>query len=161
MSEVFVYTMNRVGSVGAWSRYLFPFEIDYQVQLGTKLYLRSGDSVYLVDKALDHDLVDEDEQPIEAVVWWPWLDMGRVGMDKYLEAMDLVGSGPGTVKVEIGYDQDNPEAFTEVIEIPMDTLVGEKIPIEATAPSFSLRLTFTGRFKLKLANLYLIDRGRQ
>ena len=40
-TEVFCYTMNELGSRGAWSRYIFPWDIEAQAQLNNDLYLRT------------------------------------------------------------------------------------------------------------------------
>lgn len=155
--QVFVYTMSRVGSVGAWSRYIFPWEIQDTAVLGEKLYLRSGSSVYVVDEESDTDA----GTPIEGIVQWPWLDFGTPGSTKMLQAVDVVGDGSGTVSLQIGYDQRTVEAFTQPYTIPIDTLTGMPIPMPVSAPTLSVRLSFTGNWSLQAVNVYLAESRRK
>jgi hypothetical protein len=154
--QVFVYTMNRTGQVGAWSRYVFPFNIDATAQLGETLYLRSGDVIYRVDEDADNDA----GTPIVGVVQWPWLDFGSPGATKMLQSVDVVGSGPGTVSLQIGYDQRAVEAFTPSYTIPIDTLTGMPVPMPVSAPTLSVRLTFTGKWSLQAVNVNLAENRR-
>ena len=48
-TEAFVYTINQVGRMGAWSRYLFPFDIDYYATVGNDLFVREGNRVLRLD----------------------------------------------------------------------------------------------------------------
>lgn len=154
--QVFVYTMNRVGQVGAWSRYVFPFEIDATAQLGETLFLRSGDSIYRVTE----DATTDAGAPIEGIVQWPWLDFGTPGVTKMLQSLDVVGEGPGNVSLQVGYDQRSVEAFTPAYTIPIDTLTGMPVPIPVSAPTLSVRLTFTGKWSLQAVNVNLAENRR-
>lgn len=157
-TEVFVYTMNRVGQVGAWSRYLFPFEISAFAQLGDKMLVRAGESIIELDDELLVDFEgDEDESEIEATLQWPWLDFGRPGGTKMLHGFDIVGLG--AAEIEVGYDQTNLGTFTEPYELPADSLPGQMIAFPLSAPSMSIRLTYTGAWEFNALNLYLDDFG--
>jgi hypothetical protein len=94
----------------------------------------------------------------EGVVQWPWLDLGNIGVQKTLEAFDLVGTGE--VDVQIGYNQKDLSAYTTAYTIAeCDTLPAEPIPLPLSAPSFSLKLTFAGgqSWEWQAANLYVGD----
>lgn len=155
-STAFVYTMNRTGQVGAWSRYVFPFEIDATAQLGETLFLRSGDSIYRVTE----DATTDAGTPVEGIVQWPWLDFGTPGVTKMLQSLDVVGEGPGNVSLQVGYDQRSVEAFTPAYTIPIDTLTGMPVPIPVSAPTLSVRLTFTGKWSLQAVNVNLAENRR-
>lgn len=157
-TEVFVYTMNRVGQVGAWSRYLFPFEISAFAQLGDKMLVRAGESIIELDDELLVDFEgDEDEGAITATLQWPWLDFGRPGGTKMLHGFDIVGIG--APEIEVGYDQTNLGTFTEPYELPADSLPGQMIAFALSAPSMSIRLTYTGAWEFNALNLYMNDFG--
>lgn len=157
-TQVFVYTMNRVGQVGAWSRYLFPFFISAFAQFDNKMLVRADDAIIELDDGLLVDFEsDEDETPIEGTLWWPWLDMGSAGVTKMLDSFDIVGTGAPTI--EIGWDQTNLGTFTDPYELPADTLPGQRIPFPLSAPSFSIRLTYTGQWEFNALNIYLSDFG--
>lgn len=157
-TEVFVYTVTRVGSVGAWSRYVFPFVVSAFAQLGEKQYLRAGDDIIELDDALVNDYDgDEDEVPVTGVLQWNWLDFGRPGGTKMLEGFDIVGTGASAL--EVGWDQTNLSTFTTPYTMPADSLPGQMVPFALSAPSFSIRLTYQGAWEFNALNVYLSDFG--
>lgn len=176
-SQVFVYTVSQLGSVGAWSRYLFPFGIDYWTQDGATLVLRAGDLILEMDNDPNSTTVNDyvyngggerpaefpAEQPFVGQVWWPWLDLGAPGVDKNLEYFDYTGEGSAIL--EIGYAQDTskqtPGYFTEPYPLPPDTVTGDFIPFEVTAPSMSVRLTYNGGERWRLLTMALYLQGRR
>ncbi|MDQ7996061.1 MAG: hypothetical protein AAGC76_09420 [Luteibacter sp.] len=145
-TTVFVYTMNRVGAVGAWSRYVFPYAVDAFAQLGDDIYIRSGDDVLVVDENAVTDYAgDPREQVFTGLIQWPWLDFGAPGVTKQLVGFDIVGTG--ATNIQIGYDQSAKGTFTEPFLVPADTVPGMMIPLPVMAPSMSVRLTYTGGYK--------------
>lgn len=149
-SEVMVYTLTQVGQVGAWSRYIFPFPIDAWAQEGDDLYARDGNTVYRISEDIGcRDRWSGYEtgegaywERFDAIIQWPWLDMGPPGIDKQMEDFDVVGYGG--VEVEVGYDQTEPGYFTEPYPVVADTLRGTTIPMPLTSPSYSVRLRYRG-----------------
>lgn len=149
-AEVMVYTITQVGQVGAWSRYVFPFAIDDWTQEGDDLFVRDGDRVFRLSE--DIGAVDfylragegggEFGTPFDAIIQWPWLDMGRPGQDKQMESFDFVGYG--RAEIEIGFDQSEPGWFTEPYEVAPDTLPAQAVPMALTAPSYSARVRYHG-----------------
>ena len=176
-SQVFVYTVSQLGSVGAWSRYLFPFGIDYWIQDGTDLVLRAGDLVLEMENDPNSDVLNDyvwsgegakpegvpEEQPFVGQVWWPWLDLGAPGVDKNLEFFDYTGEGQAIL--EVGYAQDTskqtPGYFTEPYPLEADSVTGDFIPFEVTAPSMSVRLTYNGGERWRLLTMALYLQGRR
>lgn len=145
-TTVFVYTMNRAGEVGAWSRYEFPFQVDTFTQMGDGLYIRAGDDVLLVDEKADMDFDgDVRAQPFAGVVQWPWLDFGQPGQNKQLIGVDIatINANSASVQLEVGYDQSNKTSFTSPYDIPSDSVPGTIIPLPVMAASMSFRLTFS------------------
>ncbi len=143
---VYVYTLNQVGQVGAWSRYVFPFAIDDIAHEGNDLYVRNEDRVIrLSDQLPTSDQIGTGaglHQPFESIIWFPWLDMGQPGRDKIMDAFDVVGYGYASV--EFGYAQDQMQVFTDPVELDPDTLRGDPVMMPLTAPSFSVRLQYHG-----------------
>lgn len=157
-SHVFVYTMSRVGQVGAWSRYVFPFVISDWAIRGDDLFLRSGNFIHRIDDEVVGDEVSPgDIRLFEGMIQWPWLDFGQPGLTKSLYGFDMVGIGD--VSVEFGYDQSNGGAFTPPYLVPADTVPGMVIPMPLSAPSFSVRLTYDGsqQWQWNAFSLYLQD----
>lgn len=157
-TTVFVYTMNKVGAVGAWSRYVFPFGIDDFTQLGDDLYIRSGDDILKVDDDVVTDYAgDPREQVFTGLLQWPWLDFGAPGVTKQLVGFDIVGTGPS--QIQIGYDQSAKGVFTEAFTIPADSVPGMMIPLPVMAPSMSVKLTYPGgqKWQFNALNVTLSD----
>ena len=89
-TETFVYTMNKMGSKGAWSRYIFPWNVEAQAQLNNDLYLRSGDTIYIMDKErIDDQDENGDDVPVDMTIRWPYLDFGAPGVTKQMLGFDL------------------------------------------------------------------------
>jgi hypothetical protein len=144
-AEAFVLTMNGGEKDMSWSRYEFPAEITDWTIHEEALYLRAGNLVWEVsDEALmDDDQGTEGGTEFEGYIAWPYLDLGVMGYDKTMEGFDVVADG--TFRVSFGYDQKRPERFTAPYALDGDTVSGSgMIPLEITAPSFQLRLTFDG-----------------
>jgi hypothetical protein len=157
-STAFVYTMNKVGAVGAWSRYVFPFPIQDFTQLDDHLYIRSGNDVLRLDDGVITDFAgDPRELGFDGLIQWPWLDMGMPGITKQMVGFDLVGNG--VASIEFGFDQSQKGYFTDPYEVPEDTVPGMIIPMPLMAPSFSVRLTYEGgqAWKFDALNVYLND----
>lgn len=147
--------MNRRGGVhaGAWSRYIFPFTIEHFAHLENTLYMRHEDDVsFVIEGAIDDDGVG-----FTGVIQWPWLDFGSPGVNKMLDAFDIVGYG--TANIQIGYDQTNFNAFTDSYAISMDSVPGQVIPLPLTAPSMSVKLTMDPNqdWQWNALQLYLSD----
>lgn len=145
-TQVFVYTINRIGQVGAWTRYLYPFDISDYTVLGEDLYLRSGDTIRRVDNTRESDEMVIDDAIVAVPFNWSfqtqWLDMGRMSVTKMLVGFDIVGTGSPTV--EFGYNQTQGGLFTTPWEIPADSVPGQILMASLLTPSLSIRITYTG-----------------
>lgn len=153
----FVFTMN--GSSKSWSRYTIPFQVDDWVIKGDVLYLRSADSIFRLDIDEAQDVLEEGGVPVDVqgTIWWPYLDLGNPGTNKRVIGFDIVSDGEP--EIEFGHDQTNSLAFTDPYPIPADTVPGMMIPMPITAPSISVRVTFSGGepWHFRALNLYLSD----
>ena len=152
-NTVFIYTMNRGINQGAWSRYVFPWNIENFSHLGNTLYMRHGD---VISRVVQSGL-DDDGSPFDGIIQWPWLDFGAPGVNKMLIGFDIVGEG--TNSIEIGYDQNAAGTFTTSYPVPVDTYPGQVINLPVNAVSMSVRLTYDGGqdWQWNSMNLYLQD----
>lgn len=142
-SEAFVYSMTKIGGVGAWSRYVFPYLIDDWTIAGNTLALRSADYILRVDPAVVGDEVEPGEVvQAPGLIQWAWLDWGQPGAVKMVHGFDVVGEGE--VSVSFGFDQRNPALFTTPYTVQADTVAGPMIPMPLSAASLSVRLTYDG-----------------
>lgn len=161
-TTVFVYTINRLNAPGKWSRYVFPFPVDYFAQLGDSLYIRSGDDVLKVSANALSDYAGDPSLPsrsqvFDGIVQWNWLDDGQPGEEKSFDGIDVVGNG--APYVSMGYDQTQPLLFTEEYLVPPDSIPGALIPMPIMCPSCSVKLRYPGgqRWKVQSVNLWVND----
>lgn len=158
-TTAFIYTMNRAGQVGAWSRYLFPFPINQFTIRSDDLYIRSGDDVLRVDPTSVNDFDGDPvrEAPFDGIVQFQWLDFGQAGVNKQVMGFDMVGQG--IPSMQFGYNQALPDTFTTSFDVPADTVPGQIIPMPLLAPSISVKITYAGgqAWEFQALNLYLQD----
>lgn len=150
-TKVYVLQKSRKAKIEAWSRDELPVAITDQTHLGGDLYVRSGNRVFRVDSAVQSD----SGVPFSSLVWWPYLDMGSPGITKQLVGVDVVGRG--NVQVSIGYNQNDPTAYTTPITIGPDTVPGNLVPIPVAAPSMAVKLTWSGDWHMDSFALFLND----
>lgn len=145
-TQVFVYTMNRIGQVGAWTRYEFPFSVDDYTILGEDLYLRDGDTIRRIDKSRESDEMVVDDEIVAVPFQWGfqtnWLDMGRMSITKMMLGFDIVGTG--APEISFGYNQADPAQVTTPWQIPADTVPGQMLLASLLTPSLSISVTYTG-----------------
>ena len=151
-SEVFVYSQSRLGRVGAWSRYTFPYDIQGATVKDGELYLRSPASLLRVDESSSLDNVDpavpSSGSPIVSYVWWPFMDLGSPGVTKMLHSMEIVADSDAAYvsAIYVGANQRDavfPDDYTLVAsstQTDKDTLAGSPIPVGIAGPSFSIRI---------------------
>lgn len=161
-AEAFVLTINGSSTDAmSWSRYVFPEAIADWTLLGDDLYLRTeNDKVWKVTKDA---LVDDEggaDVEFEGRVWWNYLDLGELGLQKMMHGLDLVCTGE--VAISIGYNQKNPAQATPDYTVDGDTVPGTMIPIAINAPSIQLRLTFSGNqyWQFTAASIYAQQQRR-
>lgn len=160
-TTVFVYTLNKIGSPGRWSRYVFPFRIDYVTQLDGDLYLRSGDDVLMVDPTAVDDFEGDPlnrQQGFTGIVQWLWLDDDLPGVLKQWHGCDITCQG-GIPSVSLYYSQANLNLHTTPYQVPTDSKPGDFIPIPVFSPTVSLQVSFapSNPWKLLMATLWLDD----
>ncbi len=163
---VYVYSFAELGSIGAWSYYELPWPVEGHAHLGDYLYLRSGDAVYRVDPSrLDDQIINVagdgfDVVPVDAEIQSHYLDFGAPGITKMMVGFDMVGDGVNDPDVAIGYNQRNPNEFTDDFEVPGDSSTGLIVPIPVTAVSFAIRIRYSstgGEWEWLASNFYVDD----
>jgi len=165
--EAFVLTVNGNKQM-SWSRYTFPEAITDWTLEGDNLLLRTASGlVWRFDADAIYD--DQEEFPetggtdtiFDGYIQWPYLDFGSFGVEKQFIGFDLVATAPGGVDVSIGYDQRDNSVSTTYYTMDEDTLPGKLVPIPVTAPSFDMRLRFSGGsgpWEWTASCIYITDR---
>lgn len=154
-STAWVYSFSKSAKIAAWSKYTFPFAPDDVTQLNNTLYLRYGNLVYMLDKAVFTD----SGQAIEVEIEMPYLDAKKAGINKMFYGVDAVIEG--TVQLSLRYDARDEGLITSEIEITSDSRPGELTPVEVCAVSIAPRITHSANeaFQLDLLEFYFHELG--
>ena len=93
-------------------------------------------------------------------VWYQYLDLGPIGLEKMMEGFDLACSG--VVNVSVGYNQKDFSQVTDPYQVDGDTMdqVG-CIPFPVSAVSFQMRFDFLANqdWELEMVNVYALPEG--
>lgn len=120
---VWVYSFSRTAKLSAWSKFILPIAADDATVLNGDLYIRSGNSVYVMDKAVFSD----DGVPPVITVEYPFLDFRTPGVLKMITGVDSIGAGSAMLRLKY---------LAMVNGVPTEFITGD-IPIIAgntTAP---------------------------
>ena len=133
-NHLFVYSFSRTSKIAAWSEYFIGFPIDAVAENNQRLYVRSGDSVYQLDDTYHTD----DGQQYEMLVELPYMDLKKPGILKHITGMDVVFDGQAMVS--IGYNVNDPDAFTPELLVKGNSRPGGRIPVECMGTEFAVRV---------------------
>jgi len=123
--------------IKAWTQYNLDFTIDAAAIVGRRVYVRSGDTVYLYGGA-DNDTYFEGE----AVVRFPYNSMRAPATYKDLHAFDA--GVEGTWEVRAGQRPDDPDTFETVAMITGQTFDQPSYPLIGDTTHVSLEFRHTG-----------------
>ena len=133
-NHLFVYSFSRTAKIAAWSEYFLSFPIEAVAENNQRLYVRSGDSVY----QLDDEVHTDDGQQYEMLVELPYMDFKKPGILKHLRGMDVVFDGEAYVS--IGFNANDPDAWTPELLVSGNTRPRGLIPVECLGTEFSIRV---------------------
>ncbi len=159
---VFVYTVSRTSKIAAWSRYELPVAVDAWAELDGTLYIRSGDAVYKLHEvyrpAEDIPYTDDGE-PYEVVIQMPWMNFKKPGVLKRITGIDLAIEG--RCWLAVGTDANNPDFFTDEMEVRGNTFSGAIVPFICMGNEFSFRFRCDNSdyFRLDALTVYYQDMG--
>jgi hypothetical protein len=99
--------------ITAWSLYTLPFTVDYADTCNNRIWLRSGDDLYLYGGPSNTDL---DNCGVSVIM--PYLDGGKPGHKKQFMAVDATVSGNWTMKVSYDFANPNNEETVATLSAP-------------------------------------------
>ncbi|MGZ5987407.1 MAG: hypothetical protein ACXWLZ_00020 [Rhizomicrobium sp.] len=148
--EIFVFSFFEGSKISAWSTYTpsvdnVAFTIDEAMVFKKKVYLRSGDKIYVYG-GLDAVLAYDSTSP---ELWTPYLDADAPAVTKQFNSIDVACEGQWIVTA--GLDPTNLDASDEVATVDKTTYGGDKIPFEAESTHVSLRFKGVGAGAKKVA----------
>jgi hypothetical protein len=130
--NVFVLSFFPGPNITAWSNYTVDFDIEYILVCGDRLFVRSGNDLYLYGGASGEE---HDTSPVE--VRLPFLDGSKPGHMKMFQAIDATVTG--TWDIKIAYDFDNPDAEEDVATVTAPTWNKGRYELTGFASHMSLR----------------------
>lgn len=110
--KIFVFTYFSGAKVSAWSVYQPGFEVEQAVTFGRRVYLRSGNSIYVYGGLASAPVYDD----TEAVAQLPYLDGDRPTQSKRFTGFDAAARGEWTVYVALAAENLAAKDKVAVIE---------------------------------------------
>lgn len=145
-SKLFVLSYFRGSNILAWSEYVTGFNVDEMVVFKGRVYVRSGDKIYLYGGNSGNQY---DNSPV--VVELPYLDANRPAGYKQVSGIDATCEGQWTV--ELGFDYTNPTARDTIAIISQPTFALGRITATGVGTHIGPRLTSTFNGYCRMANL--------
>lgn len=158
--QIFVFSFFQGSKVSAWSTYTpsvnnVAFGIDDAITFKKKVYVRSGDTIYVYG-GLASTLTYDSTTP---VLWFPYLDGESPSVTKDFKTIDVACTGAW--QVSAGLDPANISASDKIATVDSTTYVGDSIPFEVVSSHVSLRFTGVGAGAKKIAAATIVFAGEQ
>jgi hypothetical protein len=163
-SKALVLTINGSTTQMSWSQYYLPYVVTDWAILDGDLYIRTTDPTAgdLILKFDEDTLTDDwqgDSEYVEftGTMWYQYLDLGPIGLEKMMEGFDLAIDG--TMTLSVGYNQKDTTQVTDGYAIDGDTMdeVG-CVPFPVSGVSFQVRLEIDANqaWEVQMLNVYVV-----
>jgi len=147
-TKIYVLSQFLGSSISAWSTYETGFVSERMTVLDGRLYVRSGNNIYLYGGENNNTY---DTSDVEVVL--PYLDGNKPAHSKSAMGIDMTIDGTWTI--ELGMDPFAPEARDVVATASSSTFSLGRIPAVGQGTHFGLRLTSTSNGYARLANVFV------
>lgn len=153
LDEIYVFSYFPGSKVSAWTSYApawynagtrTTFSVDDACVFGRKVYLRSGDNIFVYGGTGSTPTYDA----TEAEAWTPYFDAGTPTTKKSLEGVDAAVSGVWEVRVAM--EPADLDASDKVAVVSETTYTNERIGAQGASTHFSLRFKTTGSTAARL-----------
>lgn len=152
--EIFVFSFFPNAKVSAWTTYNTGFDVDAAVVFGRRVFLRSGNSIYVYG-GLDGAALTYDDTVAKA--WLPAFDAGKPTENKNWQGMDAAVEG--TWKVYAAAEPTDLTIRELIATITKTTYNGPRIPYEHSTTHVSPQFETTGSTAAKLSAMVLHYEG--
>lgn len=145
----YVFSYFPGAKISAWSQYNFGFDVTDAFVFGRRVYLRSGDTIYVYGGLGDETVYDA----TQAEAWLPYLDADKPSRIKHFSGLDAALQGAWQVSLSM-----RPDQYTVYDDGPIITATTyglESIPITGASTHLSVRLRSTGTGPAKLGALMI------
>lgn len=145
---MYVFSFFSSSRISSWSTYERGLKFDWFAKLGTKVFGRSGDSIYLLggDNGATYNT-----DPV--VIELPYVDGGKLANWKEWTGIDMAIEG--TWLVEYNNDPNQPTIFETVATVNKHTIAEFNAAVQAWGPVFKLRLTNTAAGAARLGKILI------
>jgi hypothetical protein len=133
--QIFVFTFYPGSKISAWSIYRIGFNVDDAVKHKRRVYLRSGNTIYVYGGLGATPRYGE----AEAVAQLPFLDGGRPNVKKGFRSYDVACTG--TWKVELGMNPNDQTVLDTLGRVFETTYNGPILSGAGESTHFSLKFT--------------------
>jgi hypothetical protein len=131
--EIFVFSYFTGSKVSAWTTYRPGFTIDDMVVFQRKVYLRSGDTIYVYGGTGDSFVYTN----VEAEAWLPYLDADQPARRKTFSGVDVAARG--TWEVRAALDPTNLIASDKVGVVTETSYNAHRISMHGQSSHISIR----------------------
>jgi hypothetical protein len=133
--QIFVFTFYPGSKISAWSIYRTGFNVDAAVKFKRRVYLRSGNTVYVYGGLAAAPRYSA----VEAVAQLPFLDAGKPNIKKMLDSIDVACDGQW--KVEVGMNPNDRTVLDTIGRVWETTYNGSVIPAQGEGTHFTLKFS--------------------
>lgn len=132
-NKFYIFTFYPTSKISAWSIYEPGWNIDAVAVANDRIYVRSGDTIYLYGG-------DNDDQydAIEVEIVLPYLDAKTPGTKKKWTSLDVACEG--TWLVQAGFDASNPDERDDVATVIGDTFDDDRLDMNGEGSHLGFRL---------------------
>jgi hypothetical protein len=141
---IYVFSFFSGAKVSAWTTYEPGFVVDAAVVFRRRVYLRSGNIVYVYGGLATGATRDA----TVAEAWLPYLDGGTPTKEKAIDGIDAAVRGAW--EIGLALDPENEDAVDTVANIYKTTYKNHRVPAEGKSTHISLRFRSTGTGEAKL-----------
>lgn len=145
--DAYTYAFSKTSKVSAWGKVRFSVNTDAACQLAGQLYLRCGESVYVMSEMHYTD----DGEAFVATVELPFQNAKNPGRLKMLTGVDAIAEG--TFDLSLRYDPRDTSLITQAVSLSGDTTPGTMTPVEICATAFAPVITHARDEKFVLSAL--------
>jgi hypothetical protein len=148
--EIFVFSFFEGSKISSWSTYTpavdnVAFTVNDAIVLKKKVYLRSGDKIYVYGGLAPTVAYDSTSPEL----WTPYLDANAPAKKKQFKGIDVACEGQWIVSA--GMSPKNLLASDKIATVDSTTYEAGRVPFEAEATHISLRFKGVGSGAKKVA----------
>jgi hypothetical protein len=150
--KIFVLSYFPGAKISAWSFYEPGFEVDAFAKIGTRLYVRSGDTIYLYGGESGSEYPEDDE--LVAEVEFPFLSGNEPATPKMLEAVDFALTNEWDVTIALDPNREDKVLHVGKVHKTTFNLGSIGLPGESSMVAPRMVCSRAGRATISLSQIH-------